>query len=107
MTEKASSGKTIGVTEVRNNLTTLISEVFDGREHLIIEDLGIPVAALIGMNEYQHYRRLVAQEQYRQLARELGREAQTQGLTEEQLNVELEEDRQAVYEELYGHHSTS
>ncbi len=39
---------------------------------------------------------------FRQTAREIGREAQRQGLTEEQLIAEIEEDKQAVYRETYG-----
>jgi hypothetical protein len=33
---------------------------------------------------------------------ELGAEAERQGLTEEQLAAELDEDKQATYKEMYG-----
>ena len=45
---------------------------------------------------------LLALEYHRELGSRLGREAKRQGLTEEELVGEMEEDRQAVYEKLYG-----
>ena len=47
-------------------------------------------------------RRVWAQECLKKLGRALGREAKRQGLTEEALIEEMEKDRRAVYQELYG-----
>lgn len=105
MRETLSMKKTVGATEARNKLGKLLNRVHRGQEHLVIEKLGIPVAAVINMNDYEHYRRLLAQEHLRELSRALGREAKKQGLTEEQLMAEMEEDRRVVYEELYGQRS--
>ncbi len=94
--------RTVGAAEARNNLGKLLNRVHSGEEHVVIEKLGIPVAAVINMDDYEHYRRLLAQEHLQELGRALGREAKRQGLTEEELIEEMEKDRRAVYEELYG-----
>src|SRR5436190_10881359 len=94
--------KQIAVTEVRNNLGSLLNRVFRGEEHLVIEKLGIPVAAIISMKDYEQFRHYVAQQFHQDLGRKLGSEAQKQGLTEEKLIANVEEDRQAVYEEMYS-----
>ncbi|MGH2544160.1 MAG: type II toxin-antitoxin system prevent-host-death family antitoxin [Ardenticatenaceae bacterium] len=41
----------MGATEVRNNLGNLLNGVYRGKEHVIIEKLGIPMAALISAQE--------------------------------------------------------
>ena len=94
--------KTIGATEVRNHLGSLLNSVFRGEEHLVIEKSGIPVAALISMEDYEEYRRYVAERIHIELGRKLGAEADRLGLTEEMLIEGMEEARQAVYEEMYG-----
>jgi len=102
MTERVPAAKVIGATEVRNNLGNLLNRVYWGKEQLVVEKLGIPVAAIISIKDYEHYRLLMAQEAHQRIGRRLGESAKAQGLTEEELLAEMEEDRQAVYEELYG-----
>jgi prevent-host-death family protein len=94
--------KLIGATEVRNHFGSHLNRVFRGEEHLVIEKLGMPVAALISMKDYEQYRHYLAQQLHKDLGRKLGAEADKQGLTEEALIASMEEDRQAVYEEMYG-----
>lgn len=102
MAEKLPMTKVIGATEMRNNLSSLLNRIHRGKEQLVVEKLGIPVVAIISIQDYEQYRRLLAQEYHQQLGRKLGAAAKTQALTEEQLIAEMEEDRQAVYEEMYG-----
>lgn len=102
MAERLPARKTIGATEVRNNLSELLNRVYRGDEHVVIEKLGIPVAALISAREYEEYRRLVAQQVHRELGRALGAEADRQGLTEERLIEELKEVRRGVFKDTYG-----
>ena len=94
--------KVMGVTDVRNNLGAILSRIFRGEEHLVVEKSGIPVAVIISMKDYEEYRRHLAQSMLKDLGRKLGAEAEKKGLTEEKLIEALEEDRQAVYEEMYG-----
>lgn len=71
-------------------------------EHLVIERDGYPVAVLLSFPEYEELMRLRALAAHRELVRSLGHEAEKQGLTEEQLMMDLEEDKRAVYKDAYG-----
>jgi prevent-host-death family protein len=102
MAGKVSMPKVVGATEVRNHFGELINRVHRGQEHVVVEKLGIPVAAIVSMKEYEQFRRWLATKLLSELGRELGAEAQRQGLSEEQLIEKMEEDREAVYQELYG-----
>ena len=89
---------TITATEAKNRFGEVIRRVYKNGETLIVERGGLPVMAIVPMQEYQ-----MSREQYFVgLSRQLGRVAERQGLTEDQLLQELEEDKQAVYRETYG-----
>lgn len=105
MAVKLPMKRTIGATEARNNLGQLLNRVHEREEHLVVEKLGIPVAAMISIDDYEQYRRLLAAVMLKDLGRKVGAEAKRQGLTEEQLIEEMEEDRAAIYQELYGEKS--
>ena len=72
---------------------------------VVREQLEEFAAAMDAPNESeadQGARREKARQRLDELGRRLGAEAERQGLTEEQLIAEIEEDRQAVYAEMYG-----
>jgi prevent-host-death family protein len=94
--------KVVPATEVRNNLGELLNRVYRREEHLVVEKLGIPVAAIISMREYEQFRRLLAERQLVDLGQKVGAEASRQGLTEQQLQDELAATRKAVFREKYG-----
>lgn len=71
-------------------------------EHLVVERDGYPVAVLMPYREYEDLIRLRALSAHRELVRVLGKEAEKQGLSEDQLLAALEEDKQAVYKATYG-----
>jgi len=102
MADRLPMQKTIPATEVRNKLGELLNRVYRREEHLVVEKLGIPVAAIISMREYEQFRRLLAQQQLADLGRRVGAEASRQGLTEEQLQEELSATRKALFHEKYG-----
>ncbi|HYP40082.1 MAG TPA: type II toxin-antitoxin system Phd/YefM family antitoxin [Chloroflexia bacterium] len=102
MAQKLPTQRSLRVTEVRNHLGSILNRVLHGEEHLVIEKLGVPVAAIISMTDYEQYRRYRAQELHTQLGRKLGAEAIKQGLTEEALIASMEDARQAVYDDMYG-----
>ena len=66
-------------------------------EHLVVERDGYPVAVLLSYSEYENLMRLRALAAHRDLVRALGQEAERQGLSEEQMTAELEEDKRNVY----------
>lgn len=107
MSSQPSMPVTIPATKAHRKFGELVRRVFSGNEHFIVEKDGLPVAAIVSIQEYEAFmKERERQEQklqrFRKLARKLGQEAERQGLTEEQLMKELEEDQEAVYQELYG-----
>ena len=94
--------KVIGATEARKNLSRLLNQVHRREEHLVVEKLGIPVAAVISMQDYEQYQRFLAQRMLKELGRKVGAEAERQGLTDEQLLEELDQTRREGFEERYA-----
>lgn len=89
----------VGVTEVRNQLGKFLNLVHRGEEHLVIEKGGIPVAALIGMREYEKFQQWLAAQMIDELGPKLNAVAQRQGLTEDKLLELMEEDRDTIYQQ--------
>ena len=80
----------------------LLRRVYSSDEHLIVERDGFPVAVLLSYQEYQKLVRERSVTAFEQLGRELGREIERQGVTEEQLLDDTEEAKRQVFEEEYG-----
>ena len=80
----------------------LLRRVYRSNEHLIVERDGFPVAVLMSYQEYEKLTRQQALASFDQFSRNLGREAEREGLTEEQLAEELEAVKRQVFEEKYG-----
>ena len=80
----------------------LLKRVYCSNEHLIVERDGFPVAVLMSYQEYERLARQQAMASFEQFSRDLGREAERQDLTEEQLSEEIKEVKRDLYEERYG-----
>jgi prevent-host-death family protein len=98
---------TIPATTAHRKFGDLIRRVFKGHERFIVEKDGLPVAAIISMDEFRALERERERiernlAEFEKSAREMGREAQKQGWTEEQMMAELKEDRRAIFKEKYG-----
>jgi prevent-host-death family protein len=102
MTAKLPQTLNIGVTEVRKKLGSLLNLVQKGEEHVVVEKLSTPVAAIISIQDYEQYRRLLAQRIHRELGRKVGVEALKQGLNSEQLLEEIGEIRKTLFKEDYA-----
>ena len=102
MIESLPVQKVIPATEMRNKLGKLLNQVHRNEQHLVVEKLGIPVAAIISMKDYEQYRRMFAAHQLTAFGRRAGAEAERKGLTEEQLHKQLERTRKAVFREAYA-----
>ena len=98
--------KVVAATEVRNHFGAFLNRVYRGDEHLVVEKSGIPVAALISMKEYEAFRQFLAKQIHHDLGRRLGEAFKRQGITEEKLIELMEEDRETVYQERYGRHTS-
>jgi prevent-host-death family protein len=89
---------TITATEAKNRFGEVIRRVYKNGETLVVERSGLPVVVIMSVHKY----RATNEQYFVRFSRQLGRVAERQGLTEEQLLRELEEDKQAVYQEVYG-----
>ncbi len=98
--------KTVRSSELQRSVGKVLRRVAVNGESLIIERGGYPVAVLMPYQEYEQIQRQMAEKLHRELTAALSQEAQQQGLTEEQLMVELEADKQALYQERYDTKAT-
>lgn len=97
-------GKTavIKASELQRASGKILKRAALGKEHLVVERDGYPIAVMMSYQEYEQLMRERAVTVHRDLVIALGQEAERQGLTEEQLMAELEESKRKVYEERYG-----
>lgn len=100
----------IPATMLRRQLGDLLKRLYTQHAHFIIEKDGLPVAALIPIAEYRAYintkefrEREEKVKRFQESARELGTEVEKLGLTEEDVERLVEETRQQLFEEQYGH----
>jgi hypothetical protein len=94
--------ETLPLEEQLTLIADVAARVFRGEGYLVVERSGVPLTAVISMKDYEQYRLFVAQQLHRELGRKLGAEADRQGVDEEAFIASMEEDRQAVYAEMYG-----
>lgn len=111
MAAQESMPVTIPATKIHRNFADVIRRTHSGREHFIVEKDGLPVVAIISMQDYE---RLVQEreqaerdkqervKQFREAARAIGEEVAKSGLSEEELMAHLEEVKERIYEEYYG-----
>lgn len=105
MIENPPDPRTVEFEEMRAHLSDLLDRVQRHQEHVVVEENGVPLVAVISAEEYDEYRRLLAAKAHTELARAVGAEAERQGLTEETLLRELRLTRGEVFDERYGRHS--
>jgi prevent-host-death family protein len=92
----------VRMTELHRHLGQVIRKVALSDEHFVVEKGGLPVAVMMSYQEYKELMRERALADHRELVRALSREAERQGLTEEDLLFELKEIRNQVFNERYG-----
>ena len=86
----------VGSIEAQKHFDELLERVDQGDEHLVVEKAGTPVAALIGIKEYEEFRRWLAARLLRELGPKLNAEADRVGITDENLEEKLKESRSRV-----------
>ena len=99
-----STQRIITATEIRRHFGAIVRRLGQQHEHAIIQSSGTPVAVLLSVAEYEqlvaYRRRKVA---FHDLARNLGREVEKRGLSEEEFMADLEKTKHKVFAEHYGH----
>ncbi len=101
--EKKTVVKTIAATKARIRFGDILKRVHSGREQFIVEKDGLEVAAILGRQDYEQYRRLLALHELETLNKAVNREMQSRGITEEQALSELRGTSSQVVAERYGH----
>jgi prevent-host-death family protein len=101
--EKKTLVKTIPATKARVHFGEILKRVHSGRERFIVEKDGLAVAAILGREDYEEYRRLLALQELEELNKTVNREMQVKGITEEQSLADLETTKKQVFEEQYSH----
>lgn len=91
----------IPISKARLHLGELTNKVFKKENVYILNKSGLPVAAIINMDDFEKLS-LLRIEELNSLGRDLGSEANRKNITEERLNKMMKETRTRVYEEIYG-----
>jgi prevent-host-death family protein len=102
---------TVRSTDVQRNFRDVVNRAGSGREHIIVERDGLPVIAIISMAEYEALIKEREQREeevehrlkrFEQAARSIGEEMARQGLSEEDVEAQVEKTRQRLYNERYA-----
>jgi prevent-host-death family protein len=92
----------VPATEARNHFGEMLKRVHNGKEQLVVEKDGLPIAVLLSHPEFEEYRRLKAVALLEQLNRAVNRDLVAQGYTEGQALEDMRAIKKEVYEETYG-----
>lgn len=92
----------INATEARQKFGNVIQRAFRGDEHFVVEKNGLPVVVILSVQEYEDLRQAAALQNLDALGRSLGKKATAEGLTFEDINEQVEETKEEIFEELYG-----
>jgi prevent-host-death family protein len=98
---------TIPATQAQRKFGDVIRRVFSGQEHFVVEKDGLPVMAIISMQEYDEFmkepeERDRRRREFRDLVRPFGEELERRGITEEQMMEDMEKTREKVYRKHCG-----
>ncbi len=92
----------INASELHRSAGKVLKRVAIQDEQIVVERDGYPVAVLLSYPEYEEFMHLRALAAHRELVQALGQEAERQGLSEEQVMIDLEEDKRAAFKTTYG-----
>ena len=104
MAEHKSIPVTIPATKAHRKFGELIRRVYSGEEHFVVEKDGLPVAAIISMEEYRQFMAKQAENisRFENAARQIGEEIARQELTEEDIEAQVESVRQRLHNERHA-----
>ncbi len=96
----------VSATQVQRKFGEIVRQVNRGSVHFIVEREGLPVMAIISMAEYQEFLREREQhekdrderlQRFREAARQVGEKIEELGLTEEELDAQIEAARKEYH----------
>ena len=90
----------IPITKARLKLGELTNNVFRKENVYILSKSGLPVAAIINMDEFNKLG-LIHSDELNSLVKDLGREAEKKGISEKKLEERMENTKEKVYKKTY------
>ena len=93
---------TVSATEARIHFGEMIKRAAVTQEPIVVEKDGIPTVVILSVPQYEQLLRDARLARFDRLSRAAGLEAERQGLTEEQLEREMEMIRQQAHQATYG-----
>ena len=93
---------TIPATEVRNHFGEMLKRVHSGTEQLVVEKDGLPIAAILSHAEFEEYRRMKSLTLLEKLNREVNKDLEAHGYTEDQALKDLRAIKKAAFQETDG-----
>ena len=92
----------ISATEARRTFGQVIRRVYSTDQHLIVEKDGLPVLAILSINDYKDLMRERGLRAFDEFSQAFGQEVQRRGLSEGELVQTVEESKEEVYRQTYG-----
>lgn len=95
-------GVPLSATQARIHFGEVIRRAYTEGEPVIVEKDGIPMVVILSVPAYEQLLRELKLARFEQASRAAGLDAERQGLTEEQLEQEMEAIKERLYRQRYG-----
>jgi prevent-host-death family protein len=93
---------TISAEEAQTQFEEVIKRAYRNREQVVVEKDGMPIVVVLSFPDYEQLLREIKLARFERLSREAGLDAERAGLTEEQLEQEMEAVRTRGHRKAYG-----
>jgi len=94
--------QTVTATWARTHFGEIIRDTVTAGERFVVERDSIPVVVILSVSEYERLQQQAAWSRFYELSRRAGLEAEDEGLTEAEIQTEIEAIKRQVYAERYG-----
>lgn len=95
-------GTLLSATQARIHFGEVIKRAYTERKPVIVEKDGIPMVVILSLPDYEQLLQELKLARFERASRAAGLEAERQGLTEEQLEQEMEAIKDQLYRQHYG-----
>ena len=92
----------VTATEARAHFDDIVRRASVGGEAIVVEDGGVPSVVILSLPEYEGLLREARLARFERASRAAGAVAEQQGLTEEQLEREMDEIKRRRHQQAYG-----
>jgi prevent-host-death family protein len=96
------AGRAVTVVQARADFDDIVRRTSAGGEAVVVEDNGVPAVVILSNARYEELLRDARLARFERTTRAAGAVAAKQGLTEEQLEREMEEIKRLRHQQAYG-----